>query len=272
MDDKKLVIKAYGASNIGKVRQENQDSFYMNGVYAHRANENDSFELTESADKPQVYAVFDGLGGEEGGELSSRTACEVMGTFQEKLTEATTEDMLEVYCDFATVANRKICKALGSVYYPKGGTTFVSVQLSNGVIHPFYLGDSRIYFGYKDKENNEMFYILSQDHTVAMEKVKKGEMKIEDVPGSRENHMLTKFLGDNPFLGYVKASDCAYIKMEPGMVILLCSDGLHDMVPGHAIYQTIMYAEDPAKELVEMALANGGYDNVTPVVIRIEEE
>lgn len=267
MSEKKLIIKAYGASNIGKVRQENQDSFYMDGKYSHQKDQNDSFELTESAEKAQVYAVFDGLGGEEGGEVSSRTACGVMERFQEKLAAASTDDLEEVYNSFATEANKKICRELRSYLYPRGGTTFVSVQLSDDVIHPFYLGDSRIYLGFEDS-----LYLLSDDHTVAMEKVRNGQMTIEEAVRSQENHMLTKFLGDNPGLGPVKVSACAFIKMEPGMVILLCSDGLHDMVSGTDIFQTLMHSEDPAKELVEKALNNGGYDNVTPVVIRIEEE
>lgn len=267
MDEKKLIVKAYGASNIGKVRQENQDSFYMDGKYMHQQNQNDTFKMELSASIPQVYAVFDGLGGEEGGEVSSRTACSVMSAYQGKIAAATSDNLEEVYTAFATEANKKICRELRSYLYPRGGTTFVSVQLSDGVIHPFYLGDSRIYLAFEDS-----LYLLSDDHTVAMEKVRNGQMTIEEAIQSPENHMLTNFLGDTPSLGTVKPAACAYIKMEAGMSILLCSDGLHDMVPGTIIYDLMMNSENPAEELVQKALDNGGFDNVTPVVIRIEEE
>ena len=152
----KLVVKVYGASDIGKYRQENQDSFYLDGKYMHQFQANDSYKLEEKATTPQLYAVFDGLGGEEGGAVSSKIACETMKEFQNKLTTCKIEDLYDVFCEYATLANDRICKELGSTIYPKGGTTFVAIQISDGVFHPFYLGDSRIYMAFDDS-----FYLIS---------------------------------------------------------------------------------------------------------------
>lgn len=258
-----IKIEVYGASDIGNVRQENQDSFYLNGVYSHKRNENDDYSFVTDASESQIYAVFDGLGGEEGGEVSSRTACEVMSEFQKKITEANVEELYDVMCEFATEANDKICKALGSTYIPRGGTTFVAVQISDGVIHPFYLGDSRAYLGFEDS-----MYLLTEDHTVAMAEIKAGKMTPEEARYSPKNHTLTNFLGDQPGAQRINVDASTGLKIEPGINILLCSDGLHDYVESHVIFQILMQSEDPAKDLVKAAIASGGYDNVTPVVLR----
>ncbi len=267
IDVSDLVVKVYGASNIGKVRQENQDSFYLDGKYLHKFQGDDDYQLTENADVNQLYAVFDGLGGEEGGAVSSKIACETMKEFQDKLTHTKLDELYDAFCDYATVANRKICKELHSYLYPRGGTTFVAIQISEGALHPFYLGDSRIYMGFHDQ-----FFLVSEDHTVAGAKVRAGEMTEEEAMMSPENHMLTNFLGDQPGTKHIDVAANAGIKMQDGLFALMCSDGLHDIVPPSVIFSILKDSEDPANELVKMALELGGYDNVTPVVIRIEKK
>lgn len=264
--NRNLIVKVYGASNIGKVRQENQDNFYINGEYRHLKDVDDHYETEVSINEPQLYAVFDGLGGEEGGQISSHTACDVMEEMQKKLTESSPEDLYENFCDFASEANERICNVLNSYIYPRGGTTFVAVQISDDVIHSFYLGDSRIYLGY-----DESMYLLTEDHTVAAEKVREKKMTPEEAIRSPENHMLTHFLGDQPGVSKIQVAACPGIKVEPGIFILLCSDGLHDMVSTREMWEILKNSPDPAQDLVAAALRNGGYDNVTPVVIRIEE-
>lgn len=264
---KNLKVAVYGASNIGKIRAENQDNFYINGVYRHKKDVDDDYSAIFDLSQPQLYAVFDGLGGEEGGEVSSRTACDVMEEMHKELIDCPQDELYNRFCDFATEANKRICKELRSYLYPRGGTTFVAVQLSDDVIHAFYLGDSRIYLGYEDS-----MYLITEDHTVAMEKIKNNEMTPEEALRSRENHILTHFLGDQPGAKRVEVAVSPFFKIQPGMVILLCSDGLHDMVDPRIIWDILKNSKSPALDLVEAALANGGYDNCTPVVIRIEEE
>ena len=80
--------------------------------------------------------------------------------------------------------------------------------------------------------------------------------------------MLTHCLGDNPITDYEQVAACPTVKALDRMWVLLCSDGLHDMVPPAVIKMLIETSEDPAKALVQEALKNGGFDNVTPVVLR----
>lgn len=261
-----LIVKAYGASNIGKIRKENQDSFYLDGKYLHKFQGNDSFELVQSANVPQLYAVFDGLGGEEGGAESSKIACETMLEFQKRITEAPIDKMYSIFCDFATEANERICQELRSTFYPKGGTTFVALQISDGALHPFYLGDSRIYLSFDNK-----LYMLSEDHTVAAQEVKNGTMTEEEAIRSPKNHMLTHFLGDQPGAEKVYIATNTSIDLEDGMVALMCSDGLHDVVPAQVILNILIDSKNPAQDLVDAALKFGGYDNVTPVVLKFEK-
>ncbi len=263
-----LTVQVSVASHIGQVRPENQDDFFVDGRFVHDHTLNDGTNFLAPLSGTQVYAVFDGLGGEKDGGKCSEVAAQVMAEFRDQIIAASPEALGELMNAYASAANNAICAALHCDFSPKGGTTFVAVVLKDGIAYPFYLGDSRIYLASFDH-----FMLLTEDHTVAQQMIKDGRMTKAQAEVSAENHQLTCFLGADNFRQGLRAQACAPIELAAGMHFLLCSDGLHDMCSAQEMYLLLMHnQEDPAAALIDAALKNGGYDNVTALVIGIEDQ
>lgn len=260
----KLVVSA--ATTIGKMREENQDNFLVNGRIRRREGTEDSVSFENSMEEPTFFAVFDGLGGEENGGLASRIAAETLREYTcTPLSE--TAAISDVFNSYACEANRKVCRALESVYYSRGGTTFAAVMINEGIIHPYYLGDSRVYLA-----TEEGFYLLTEDHTIATEMVKSGKMTPEEAKKSHEHHMLTEFLGARPGVPKIQAQQCAAIRARAGMRLLLCTDGVYDLLDKQELWEILMtHEQDAAQALIALTLQTPAYDNATCVVVDIAE-
>jgi len=257
-------ILAAAASNVGKVRERNEDNLFLNG-HTLPVGETAAFQLSDEAETDGVYAVCDGMGGEEHGTEASTIAVDELHALYKKMREH--REALHVLADqFTHDANARICEAIDHIG-KRMGTTFVLLCMWGKLAQVFNLGDSRAYL-----LRNGSLTQLSKDHTRVRSLVDIGVLTEDQAKIHPERHVLTQHLGIHPEEMIVEPFHSQPFECWDGDTLLLCSDGLTDMLDDQQIEGVLSQHADPkqaAETLIEGALQNGGKDNVTVVVVRI---
>jgi PPM family protein phosphatase len=235
----RIVEQAY-ESDTGRQRTANEDSFY--------------------AGSP-VFAVADGMGGAQAGEVASRIAAESFGAAERS------DDAPEAYLrSVAVAANRRINDLAAEDESRSGmGTTFTAALIEGDDVSLAHVGDSRAYL-FRDGE----LRLLTADHSLVEELLRQGKLTREQAEDHPQRSIITRALGPER---EVEVDTMTY-RAKPGDVFLLCSDGLTTMVKDEMIADIIERAaslEDAASELVEQANMAGGRDNITVVLFRVAE-
>jgi len=229
-----LKIEAYGATDIGRVRKTNQDSFLIDDLH-------------------HLYLVADGIGGAKGGGEAS-ALCVTM--LSESVKGPSLEKPSELLKKTFYKINDFLFKASQNNQNLKGmGTTGTALLIQQGKAYCAHVGDSRAYL-FQDG----CVWQLTEDHTVAAQKKKKGM-------SSNENHVLTRSLGVEEELEI----DLFYRKLHKNDIFLLCSDGLTNYIKNHEFSEFLNHStpsEIPAR-LIEEANQRGGKDNTTVLLVRI---
>ncbi|MBP3870988.1 MAG: serine/threonine-protein phosphatase [Faecalicoccus sp.] len=249
------ISKAVCVCHIGKKRKNNEDNFYFNGSFLEPVHvESDGIlEIEQDRQTEQMYAVFDGMGGGDYGELASYGAAQAMDVALH--TGFIDPDIESSLRKLSLHLNRKVYeveKELGSHYM---GTTMVSLYYDTQNAWIFNVGDSRCY-----RLREGSLKQLSLDHS---------ETSFVEWMGIKyAKAFLTQVLGMNP----KEYSIDPYIvkdQIQSGDIYLLCSDGLTDMVSNEEI-QSILSESASIKEgceqLLKMALDHGGVDNITILI------
>lgn len=252
------------STDAGLVHNDNEDNFSINGKT--RPFEKSTMNICGSlSDDPLLLAVYDGMGGEEKGEVASSIAAESSCSLFDELNKSEViqyPDIVNVYVD---KTNAEICHQLSNTGSSRGGTTFAMVYVKDGIIYPFSLGDSRIYL----LVNGELLQI-SEDHTLAMKKYKANIYTLEEAENSMDSHKLTLFLGVDVDGNGLSAQWYRPFNMPKSGKLLLCSDGLYDMCSKEEITDIMLNSkENTASELVRSAVKKGGTDNITCIVLEI---
>lgn len=217
-----------------------------------RSNNEDSLFPTSSgeAETPITVMVADGMGGAVGGEVASRLA----------VNAASSTDVSPA--DRVAAGNRAIREEVAREPSLEGmGTTMTLVSLDpEGKAHVAHVGDSRAYL-----LRGGSLTTLTEDHTVAADLLARGQISPAEAAQHPQRHMLTRVLGLTRFLNV----DEEIIELETGDRLLLCSDGLIDMVPDEQIRDALTgnTAEEATWQLIDMANAAGGVDNITVIVV-----
>jgi serine/threonine protein phosphatase PrpC len=231
-------------TDTGMVREHNEDSLYP----------------TEggSGPGPAVLMVADGMGGAVAGEVASRLAVEAATVLPAEDDVAPADRVLAG--NSAVILATEEDRALAGM-----GTTMTLVQLRPDAEASFaHVGDSRAYL-LRDGQVSQ----ITTDHSLVGELVTLGRITSEEARTHPHRHLVTRVLGLGPI-----TVDTVDIALEPGDRILLCSDGLTDMVPDQQIEEILNGGEgvEPtAWALIEQANAAGGVDNTTVVVIDVVE-
>lgn len=244
----------------GLVRRQNQDNFYLNGSYRGQVDLSSNLIGKISCDESAVFAVADGMGGEKHGELAS---LETVRCLRQAQRNGQT-DLVSVISD----ANEKVCGLIESYGGDRIGTTFVGCVFSPGGARITNIGDSRAYLFSKGRLEK-----VSRDHTVIQQLLDFGiidELKAKTHPS---RHKITQHIGlfSDELIIEPYTKD---IQLEAGDIILLCSDGLTDMVDDTAIAGILGATgnfDKKAEALFKNALYNGGKDNTTVLLIEVEQ-
>ena len=255
----------------GKVRNNNEDNFYLNGFHLNRDNRERSNTFSDIARNTiNVYAVFDGMGGEELGEEASLIAAEVTKKIHYKINQNTSSDVNEEIISSINEANTLICNKIRENGKKRIGVTYASLVIKEDSAQIYNVGDSRVYL----LRNNQM-HRISIDDTTVQRLINIGMITEEKAKTHPERHRLTQHLGifNHEMIIEPHISKC--IKVLDGDKFLLCSDGLTDMVEDLDIEQLLNSSnnsKDISQALVAKALENGGKDNVTVMVVCVEKE
>lgn len=250
-------------SEIGKVRTNNEDNFYCNGVFMAPSESNRPFFLKGVADVPSVFAVFDGMGGHDCGELASLMAAETLSEHSAEILKGGHEAVDSYVKD----ANSKLTALMNAKGITTGTTMILSVFGKN-FFTAYNLGDSRVY-----SVKNGALTRINIDHTVAEEMIQAGRLDPKHEEDSRWSNILTRYIGMGA--DEISSSPDIYAlrSYDDEKRVLLCSDGLNKMLKHREISSLMKNYDSPEETvnaLTEAALMKGGLDNVTCIVIDIE--
>ena len=242
------MIKAYAKSDVGKVREMNQDYYY----------------ISNSLDEVQLYILADGMGGYNGGEIASKIAVETAKNYIEnnfKEIEKDRDSIIQLLGSSMEYANMVVYeKSQQNPELYGMGTTLEICLIYNNKVYIGHIGDSRIY-----RIRKEFIRKLTQDHSYVQKLVKEGKITKEQAEVHPQKNMLTRALGCNAFV----EPDVMVKGFLKDDILVMCSDGLTNMVKTEIIYQEASKnIEQAPKELVRIANENGGKDNVTVVIIK----
>jgi protein phosphatase len=241
------------ASDFGKVRTNNEDAMGSFIPASRHLARSHGF----------LFAVADGVGGLDLGEVASATAISVL---TDEFSKAQADTMLiSLLPRLVQHANAAVHdKTLESEYRGKKmATTLVACALRYDQAIVSHVGDSRCYLVRNGKARQ-----VTQDHTLVNEQRKMGLISVEEIHDSEARHVLIRSLGPEMFV----SPDTTAVTLQADDVLVLCTDGLHDEMSENAIAAIASQkknAEELARELVAKALEIDGADNTTAQVIRI---
>ncbi len=241
-------------TDIGKVRPNNEDSLLVC--------------------PPRLFAIADGMGGYNAGEVASKEALEELKAYQGSFPALRGEALDSRLHEMMRAANRRIyAMSLKEKDYEGMGTTLTGVYLTDpaadaassaiGEAHIFNIGDSRLYLLRQGRLEQ-----VTRDHSFVEELVDKGEISREEALTHPRRNMLTRGVGVEKEV----AGDVFTRELEQDDLLLICSDGLSDMVRDEEM-EAILLAhplEEAADRLMEEALERGGKDNITFILVRID--
>ena len=252
-------IRVVGKTDKGLVRAANEDSFHLD---------------TES----NVFAVCDGMGGHQAGEVASMTACDTIEkTFRcyyKRLLDdpdlslgRTLPPSTDVLAKSIRLADRMICSRAAQNSELGGmGTTIVAVAFEADIMSLAHVGDSRAY-----RLEKEALIPLTRDHSWVVEIQDSQKLTAEEANSLVAKNVITRALG-------VKGSvaiDLRIMKVKPGDIFILCSDGLCGFADDDEIFPVAARQRDNitqmADDLIGMANDRGGSDNITVIVVQIDE-
>jgi protein phosphatase len=241
------------ASDFGKVRTNNEDAM---GSFVPASRH-------QARSHGFLFAVADGVGGMDLGEVASATAISVLtGEFSQAQADTMLISLLPRLIQHANAAVHD--KTLESEYRGRRmATTLVACALRYDQAIVSHVGDSRCYLVRNGKARQ-----VTQDHTLVNEQRKMGLITVDEIPDSDARHVLVRSLGPELFV----SPDTTAITLQEGDVLVLCTDGLHDEMTESMIAEIASQkksAEEIAHELVQKAVAIDGGDNTTAQVIRV---
>ena len=243
---------------MGKVRKNNEDNFFVNDFFLSYAQTNSGASYQKEIDIPFVAGISDGMGGERCGEEAAFiTASSFYKCFQKPQRPLSNNDIKECIKEI----NQNIC-----TQKPKSGATLAMIYAHDKKITAVSIGDSRIYLYSKGKLKQ-----ISKDHTLAQMQVEAGLITQEQAKESNLRHGLTQFLGIPSDEMILDPDFNVLDRIDSEDIILICSDGLTDMVDDNqieAILSEKVSVKSKTEKLIKTALDNGGKDNVTVMTIK----
>ena len=238
-------MKSFSIADAGVIRQVNQDYVY-------------------TTDKPigplpNLFVVADGMGGHQAGDFASKYTVEVI---KRELTRQGEQNIEKALVSAIKTANHEIIKKASQDEHLKGmGTTIVAATITNRMMYFANVGDSRLYLV------NQGIVQLTKDHSLVEEMVRLGGIKPEEAKHHPDKNIITRAIGakENIEIDYYEH------RLKRGDIILMCTDGLNNMVEDEELFHLVQGGRDiveSAELLVNAANENGGTDNIGVVLIK----
>ena len=236
-------MKVFSITDVGKVRKMNQD-------YVFATDE-------PQGTLPNLLVVADGMGGHKAGDFASKFTVE---TLKEEIKHSLKEGPKEVLLDAVQVVNKKLIETAEKDIKLDGmGTTLVAATIIDHTLHFINVGDSRLYL------INQEVKQLSRDHSLVEEMLRLGGISEEEAKHHPDKNIITRAIGVKEDV----EADYYEYALKKGDVILMCTDGLCNMVNEDEIFTIIKSARDIVEAgqlLINRANENGGKDNIGVVL------
>ena len=242
-------MRVFSASDIGQKRQVNQDFIFT--------SEDPVGNL------PNLFVVADGMGGHNAGDFASRYGVSVL---VETIKKDKNYNPVKIMRAAIEAANREVFRQAEADEAMAGmGSTMVVCTVVGDYAYVANVGDSRLYLARPEELTQ-----ITQDHSLIAEMVRLGELSEEEGRHHPDKNIITRAIGTSEDIRV----DFFDMKLEEGDRILMCSDGLTNMVDNGQIREVLegSASEDSAKALVDRANENGGEDNVAVIVIEPFED
>ncbi len=245
------MIKVGSSTNIGIKRKKNEDAYYI-------------------LEDQKVYMVADGVGGNNSGEVASRTSVEFISKYLVKNPVEENWDASHIkdyFLDAIAKANLDLLrKAIAEETNQGMATTLVLVYFYKDKCLVFNIGDSRAYSFHRGKLSQ-----ITEDHSFVNTLIKRGTITKEEGRLHPKKNVITRALGAEPKIEI----DFFSINLEKGDIVILSTDGLHGEVDDHTIEDIIKEEKDMQRlcdRLVSKANLQGGSDNITVICLEYEGE
>lgn len=242
-------MKTFSITDTGILRTMNQDYFFASD--------------SPVGNLPNLFIVSDGMGGHKAGEYASRYTVERVVASS---TRNNSKNPIKILCEAIEKANEILVMEAGADESKQGmGTTIVAATISDGKMYVANVGDSRLYvIGDSIKQ-------ITKDHSYVAEMVRRGEVDPKDARRHPDKNIITRAVGAFETI----QADFFEVDLNESETVLLCSDGLTNMVTDDELYRVIRETSElseAGKKLVEEANKNGGSDNITIVMIRPDSD
>ncbi len=240
----------FGASHVGKVRLKNEDSIFVSNEAVGRLD--------------NLYIVADGMGGHKAGQVASATAIE---SFVSSVKKAEDDEALDIMIGGVSDANNAVF-SLSREYeeYSNMGTTMVACTVKDKVLYAAHVGDSRLY---RISEGN--ITQVTNDHSYVAEMVRAGKMTEEEALVHPQRSCITRAVGTDRSVRV----DGLIVNVKAKDIYIICSDGLSNMVGKDEMLEICLDSgktvEDKVNTLIDRANEKGGPDNISAVLIDMEE-
>ena len=236
-------MKTFSKTDVGMVREVNQDYVFV----------------TEApiGNLPNLLVVADGMGGHRAGEYASRLTVEVLKQELAASTEESPEAMMK---NAITRANERVLEAARQDAKLSGmGTTLVVATVIDRTLYFANVGDSRLYLLSDDIKQ------LSKDHSLVQEMVRLGGINQEEAKSHPDKNIITRAIGAKDEVDI----DFYEYRLKKGDIILMCTDGLSNMVEDEEMLHIVKCSRDvveAVEQLIERAKEHGGSDNIGVIV------
>ncbi len=243
------MFKTYSMTDIGRKRKLNQDTVYSCEHPLGNLN--------------NLFIVADGMGGHKAGDYASAYTVKAI---EREVEVCEDKSPVKILREAITVANMEIYEKAGSEADFAGmGTTVVAATISDDTLYVANVGDSRLYL--IDKSITQ----ITKDHSLVAELVRKGSLDESQAKAHPDKNIITRAIGAAPKVEI----DFFEVELSVGDIILMCTDGLTNMVDDDEILRIVrtgVDVADIAENLIKMANHNGGKDNIGVVIIEAVEE
>ncbi|NTW84587.1 MAG: serine/threonine-protein phosphatase [Holophagaceae bacterium] len=267
-----MLIDYAAITHPGKVRKNNEDAYLLSALDGDEPILNGPIRPLSVAEPGLLVAVADGMGGAAAGEVASHEGLAAVSLFLfghwGQLGAAARQELLLVQAlrTAVTQASAAVLRYSDDDRTVRGmGSTLTAAVLWNGCAYLAQIGDSRAYL-----VREGQLHQLTEDQTLVNDLVAQGTLTLEQARVHPQRNMITQALGSPQALRVAVAR----LPLRRGDQLLFCSDGLHGEVPNHQLRELLSRGDPPQQALellVEAALDSGGRDNITGVLLSLQD-